>query len=91
MANLIDIHTAFSGLFPEDVCEDAFLKAMDTGMFKSRVTEIVVEELKPISETICRLQGDRNHLEQVLKHGEDQAKVIAEQTMSEVREALGLR
>ena len=91
VANLIDIHTAFSGLFPEDVCEDAYLKAMDTGMFKSKVTEVVVEKLKPISETIRRLQGDRSHLEQVLERGEDQAKVIAEQTMSQVREALGLR
>ena len=58
VANLIDIHTAFSGLFPEDVCEDAYLKAMDTGMFKSKVTEVVVEKLKPISETCLLYTSD---------------------------------
>ena len=89
VSNLIDIHMAFSGQFAEDICEDAFLNAMDTGLFKSRVTEVVVEKLKPISDTISRLQNDRAYLETVLKNGEDQARAIAEQTMKEVNEAVG--
>ncbi|KAK7107665.1 tryptophan--tRNA ligase, mitochondrial-like [Littorina saxatilis] len=91
VANLIDIHMAFSGEFAETICEDAYLKAMDTGMFKTRVTEVVVETLKPISDTILRLQQDKGYLEKVLKNGQQQAEVIAEQTMREVREGLGLR
>ncbi|XP_076466760.1 tryptophan--tRNA ligase, mitochondrial-like [Babylonia areolata] len=91
VSNLIDIHTALTGQFPEDVCEEAFLKAQDTGGFKATVTEVVVEKLRPISDGVRRLQGDRGYLEGVLQAGADRAEVIAEQTLREVNEALGLR
>jgi tryptophanyl-tRNA synthetase len=60
-------------------------------MYKAVVTEIVVEKLRPISETIRRLQADRSHLEHVLEAGAQRAEAIAEETMKEVRDALGLR
>ncbi|KAL8575632.1 hypothetical protein ACOMHN_028653 [Nucella lapillus] len=91
VSNLVDLHSALSGQFPEDICEEAFLKAQDTARFKSTVTQVVVEKLRPISERIRHLQEDRAYLEQVLETGAEQAQVLAEHTMQQVNQAMGLR
>lgn len=90
VSNLIDIHMAFTGQFAEEICEDAFLNALDTGLYKRKVSEVVIEGLRPISDTIRRLQTDRGHLEKVLRSGQERARAIAVETMSEVRRAMGL-
>nr|KAG5711090.1 hypothetical protein BaRGS_004734 [Batillaria attramentaria] len=90
VSNLIDIHMAFSGLFAEEICEHAYLKALDTGLYKQEVSEVVIEKLRPISDTIRRLQADRSYLEKVLKSGQERAKTLAGATMCEVKQAMGL-
>ena len=55
-----------------------------------RVTEVVVETLRPISAEISRLQQDPGYLEGVLAMGGERAGALAEATMAEVREGLGI-
>lgn len=50
----------------------------------------MIEGLRPISDTIRRLQTDRGHLEKVLRSGQERARAIAAETMSEVKRAMGL-
>ena len=90
VTNLINIHAECTGLFPEEICEDAFLKGLDTGMYKSVVAESVIEKLKPISEQIRRLQEDKGYLCKVLDEGAERAECVAEVTLKEVKDALGM-
>lgn len=91
VANLIDIHMAFSDLFAEEICEDAYLKCIDTGAYKERVSEAVIEQLTPIRQNVIRLQADKSYLEKILAIGQEKARSLAAQTIKEVKEAIGLR
>ncbi|XP_025098211.1 tryptophan--tRNA ligase, mitochondrial-like [Pomacea canaliculata] len=91
VSNLIDIHMGVTELCAEEICENAFLNALTTAMYKATVAEAVIEHLKPISDSIQRLKNDPGHLEKVLKTGQERAQAIAQDTIMEVKQAMGLR
>lgn len=91
VSNLIDIHMGVTELCAEEICENAFLNALTTAMYKATVAEAVIEHLKPISDSIQRLKNDPGHLEKVLKTGQERAQAIAHDTILEVKQAMGLR
>ncbi|XP_041351671.1 tryptophan--tRNA ligase, mitochondrial-like isoform X2 [Gigantopelta aegis] len=88
ISNLIDIHSAFTDLFPDEICENAML--MNTIEYKQRVADVVITSLKPIREEIIRLQQDKPYLDSVLQKGSERAQNIARQTMAEVKSLMGL-
>ena len=88
VANLINIHSALTGISPEDICIDS--KGIETSKYKVHLAELLIEHLTPIREHSEYLINNKDHLESVLKIGEDTAKNIARQTMKEVANAVGL-
>jgi tryptophanyl-tRNA synthetase len=60
------------------------------GDFKLAVGEAVVEYLAPVRERYDALRADEQGLEQTLRVGAEKARVIATQTMSDVRAAMGV-
>jgi tryptophanyl-tRNA synthetase len=60
------------------------------GDFKLAVGEAVVEYLTPVRERYDALRADERGLEETLHVGADKARAIAEQTMLEVRSAMGV-
>ncbi|RUS88970.1 hypothetical protein EGW08_003306 [Elysia chlorotica] len=92
VSNLLEIHLALcDDLDLEDILEDSFLRAEDTGQYKRRLAEIIAEKLAPIRAETIRLRDDRGYLLGVLKDGADRASGIAARTMEEVRHRVGLR
>ena len=89
VANLIDIHAAFTDQLPDEICENA--RSLDTVQYKQTVAAAVIAGLKPIREEILRLQQDRAYLDSVLQRGSERAQDIARQTMAEVKSLMGLR
>ena len=60
------------------------------GDFKADVAQAVVELFTPIRERYAELIADPGHLDEVLARGSAQAAAVAEKTMADVRERIGL-
>jgi tryptophanyl-tRNA synthetase len=88
ISNLIEILAAVRGLDPAAV-ESEFAEAR-YGDFKMAVAAAVADYLAPVRERYADLRADEQALEQVLRFGRDQAQAIAEATLIDVRERMGL-
>merc|ERR1711865_164320 len=89
VSNLVDMFACLSHSTPQQVCEQH--GSMQMGDFKAELTDLLVEQLGPISDRMKRLKGDRAYVEKALDDGALKAAELAEETMGPVREAVGTR
>ena len=85
--NLLTLYTLLSGKTKEEVaveCQD-----MGWGQFKPLLTETAINALKPIQEKYQEVMEDKGYLESVLRDGREKAQAIANQTLADVKAALG--
>ncbi|BAZ47566.1 tryptophanyl-tRNA synthetase [Nostoc sp. NIES-4103] len=85
--NLLTLYTLLSGKTKEEVaveCQD-----MGWGQFKPLLTETTINALKPIQEKYQAITEDKTYIESVLRDGREKAQAIANQTLSQVKAALG--
>ncbi|MDZ7990868.1 MAG: tryptophan--tRNA ligase [Nostoc sp. EfeVER01] len=85
--NLLTLYTLLAGKKKEDVaveCQD-----MGWGQFKPLLTDTIIESLKPIQEKYHSITADKSYLDSVLRDGGEKARAIANQTLSQVKAALG--
>ncbi len=88
ISNLVEILAAVRGAETAAVQEE-FAQAR-YGEFKQAVAEAVIGYLAPVRERYAELRGDEQALERVLGQGSDRARAIAQQTLLDVRERMGL-
>jgi tryptophanyl-tRNA synthetase len=88
ISNLIEIAAVLRGVDPSAV-ESEFAGA-GYGDFKAAVADTVVERIGPIRDRYEELVANPGHLEAVLEDGASRARTIAEATMEEVRERMGV-
>lgn len=89
VSNLIEIHTALTGLTTDEIVEESFLHAEDTGLYKKRLAEVIIEKLSPIQAQVLKYQQDPGYLLEVLHKGSVTASHLAENTMAEVKCLVG--
>lgn len=58
--------------------------------FKNDLTEIIIDFLAPFQKELNKLKNNPNYVRKVLKTGAEKARVIAQSTMEEVKEKIGL-
>jgi tryptophanyl-tRNA synthetase len=91
VCNVFALHHSFTP--PDEVagierdCRSAALGCVDC---KRRLAEGINQHLAPFRERRTALASDPQHVWRVLEDGADRARTIADATMREVREALGL-
>jgi tryptophanyl-tRNA synthetase len=68
-------------------CSEGTLGCFDC---KMNISKKISDFFKPVREKRNELEKDLNHIVDVLENGESRARIIAEQTMAEVREAMKL-
>ena len=88
VANLIEVLAAVRGTTPEAV--EGEFEDSGYGDFKGAVAEAVVEYLTPIRERYSELRSDEAELERILAGGADKARVIATDTLADVRGVMGV-
>lgn len=86
--NLVSLYAALAGIDMETACR--WTGGIQFSELKERLTEIAVKVIVPVGDEMRRLTKDTNHLDTVLREGGARASVLAEATMREVREAVGL-
>lgn len=82
VANLINIHSLFTGKTPDEICKEAI--ALNTGQYKLVLADIVIEKLSPIREDILRLIKEPTYLDEILKKGTERATELAANCWEEV-------
>ena len=88
LSNLIDILAAVRGVTQDQI--EAEFGDGGYGAFKRAVAEAVAQYLEPVRTRYEALRGDERELERVLRDGAERARVIAGDTLLDVREAMGV-
>lgn len=86
--NLLNIYAAFSKKSQEDI--ESEFSGLGYGALKSRVAEIVIENLAPIRNEYLKISADLDYVKSVLNHSAEQVKVIAESTYKKAKDLVGL-
>jgi len=88
VTNLLRIYSALSG---EPIATlEAKYAGSGYGVFKKDLAELVVASFAPIREKTRQILADEAGLDRVLAHGAAQAHQVASQTMTAVRDHMGL-
>jgi len=85
--NLIGIYAALANKSSQDVLTE--FAGQLFGTFKPALAELAVERLAPINTEMRKLMDDPGHVDRILTEGAERARVIAQQTMREVRDIFG--
>ena len=87
VTNLLRIFAALSGQPLADL--EATYAGVGYGTFKKDLAEVVVDAFAPIRERTAKYLADLDVLDAVLLDGARRARILARQTMSEVRDRCG--
>jgi tryptophanyl-tRNA synthetase len=88
VSNLIDILAAVRGSGQDEIERE--FDGAGYGAFKQAVADAVAGYLAPVRERYELLRADVAGLERVLDEGAEKARVIAAETMQDVRDAMGV-
>lgn len=85
--NLLTLYMLLSGKSKPDVASEC--ADMRWGDFKKLLTETTINALKPIQDKYAEVMADKGYLESVLRDGRQKASEVANQTLKDVKIALG--
>jgi tryptophanyl-tRNA synthetase len=85
--NLLSLYMLLSGQTKETVAQEC--ADMGWGQFKPLLTETIIASLKPIQDNYHALAQDRSGVLSVLRQGAEKAEQLANETLQNVKDALG--
>ncbi|MCB1516924.1 MAG: tryptophan--tRNA ligase [Hyphomicrobiaceae bacterium] len=85
--NLVDIYAALADMSKEQVLLE--FGGQGFGAFKPALADLAAAHLAPIADDMRHYLSDKGEIERILKDGADRARVIAAETMREVRKIVG--
>ncbi len=88
ISNLLTIYSLLSKKEIKDLEKEYSSKSYAD--FKNDLAEVMVEFLKPFQQKRKNLEKDMEHVELILENSEEKARILASQTMKEVKEKMGL-
>ncbi|RKP11875.1 tryptophanyl-tRNA synthetase [Piptocephalis cylindrospora] len=89
IANLLQIYAGVTGTAVEDVVREC--ASLTTAEFKDRVADVTISHLTPIRSEYERMEREGDvWLDQVFQAGAEKARHEAQQTLREVKKAIGL-
>ena len=86
--NLLNIYSEIKRTSLENVLIE--MSGKEYSFLKTKLAEILINEITPVGKEIKKLLGDKSHLEQILKKGKEKANIIAEENLKNIREKVGL-
>ena len=86
--NLLGIYKVITGKSSDDVEKD-FEGARGYGILKEKVAEVVLETIKPIREKYNEYISDQSELDRLLDIGAENARLISEPKVLEMKNKMG--
>jgi tryptophanyl-tRNA synthetase len=87
--NLLTIYQALTGQSREEI-EASFANARGYGDLKKTVADAVIDRLTPLQQRYNELMGEAGYLDTILAQGAERARAVADKTLADVRERIGL-
>jgi tryptophanyl-tRNA synthetase len=87
-ANLLNILQAVTGQTREDIIKE--VHGMTWGSFKPHLADAVISHLAPIQRRYAEVLKEKNYLEDILHTGQQRAEEIAQVTLRQAKNAMGL-
>ncbi len=88
IANLMNIYHCFSGLSFNQI--EKKYKNKGYAQFKDDLAEVLIKELKPFQEKKKTLRKKTNYLKKILQDGAKKARPIAQKTLEQAKQKMGL-
>lgn len=85
--NLIEIYSALSKKKPAEI--ELEFEGRGYGDFKKKLAELVVAEIEPIRTRYLELLEDKAELKRLYTKGADEARVLARETLDDIRSKTG--
>ena len=86
--NLLTIYSELSKNNLEKTLQD--MAGREYSFLKTKLAEVLINEITPVAKEIQKLLDDKSHLKQVLKKGSEKANIIAEENLKNIRDIVGL-
>ena len=86
--NLLTIYAELTKSSLEKVISE--MSGKEYSFLKTKLAEVLVNEITPVGKEIQKLLKDRSHLKNILKKGTEKANIIAEENLKNIREKVGL-
>jgi tryptophanyl-tRNA synthetase len=86
--NLLTMFAALSGCSREEAA--ARFAGIQFSAFKAVLVDVAVAKLAPITARMQELLADRTEIDRILRQGGERAAAIAEKTLGEVKDVIGL-
>ena len=86
--NLLTIYSELSKNKLEKVCNE--MAGKQYSFLKTKLAEILIEQITPIGKEIQKLLDDKAHLKEILNKGSEKANIIAEENLKNIRDIVGL-
>jgi tryptophanyl-tRNA synthetase len=91
VANLLKFVELFEGIEKRKMYEEKYMgEGIRYGDLKKELAEAIYKELKPIQEKRKELEHKTSYVDEVIKSGAEKARKIAQETVLEVKEKMGL-
>ncbi|KAJ1835389.1 Tryptophan--tRNA ligase, mitochondrial [Coemansia sp. RSA 2703] len=88
VSNLIAIYAAVRGIENQDAAKE--MQAMSNREMKEMVAQAVIDEIAPIRQRMAEVLSDQDHLESLLRQGEEKARETADRNWREIARCIGL-
>ncbi|CAF0845526.1 unnamed protein product [Rotaria sp. Silwood1] len=89
VSNLIDIYAGMTNQSTESIVAEAQQNNLNTGAFKKRLAQIIIEHFRSKRLEYLKLMNDRTYLLSLLDNGRERATEIADKTLNEVKHIMG--
>ena len=86
--NLISIYASLKGVEIKNTINE--FEGKTFSIFKSELTELLIEKISPISNKIKEIQKDKQYIESILHTSEQKANNIANKNLTEIKKIIGL-
>ena len=85
--NLLGIYSSLTNSSLEKSIE--MFAGKNFSEFKEKLSEVLVDEIQPISEEIKKLLNDKLYLDNILLEGVERANIIASKKIKKIKEIVG--
>ena len=86
--NLLTIYSDLSKIKLEKTLNE--MAGKEYSFLKTKLAEILIEEIIPVGNEIKKLLDNKSHLKDVLQKGSEKANIIAEENLKNIRDLVGL-
>ena len=86
--NLLTIYSELTKNNLEKTLKD--MAGKEYSFLKTKLSDILISEITPVSKEIKKLLEDKSHLKEILIKGSEKANIKAEENLKNVREKVGL-